>query len=126
MRTAILIAFAAVFIGCGTSAFADDSNMRSAPLVVTVKGPSDYPPDALKNKEEGIAIVAITVGTFGSKVWLVRSSGFDDLDRASMEIARNEKPTIPVEPGSDEFLVGVQWSLNPESLPNKETVPLGN
>ena len=126
MRTAISIAFAAGVIGSGTFAFADDSNMRSAPVVVTVRGPSDYPPDALKNKEEGIAIVAITVGTFGSDVWLVRSSGFDDLDRASMEIARNEKPTIPVEPGSDKFLVGFQWSLNPKNLPSKETVPLGN
>ena len=126
MRTAVTIAFAAGVIGSGTSAFADDSNMRSAPLVVTVKGPSDYPSDALKNKEEGIAIVAITVGTFGSKVWLVRSSGFDDLDRASMEIARNEKPTIPVEPGSDEFLVGFQWSLSPKKPVKGDTIPLGN
>jgi outer membrane biosynthesis protein TonB len=127
MRTAVTIALATLLVCFGTSAMADDSSKIAVPMAVAIKGPSDYPPDALKKKEEGLAVIAIELGGFGSKkVWLVHSSGFDDLDQASLELARNEQPTTPVEPGSDKFLVGVHWSLNPESLPEKETIQLGD
>jgi TonB family protein len=126
MRTAFFIALAALLLGCGSSALADDSNMVSAPLTMADKGPADYPPEALKNKEEGIAIILIKLGALGSKVYLVHSSGFDDLDQASLKIARDEKPTLPREPGSDEFLFGVRWSLNPQPAVKGTTIPLGN
>jgi outer membrane biosynthesis protein TonB len=88
MRTAVTIALAALWIGCATSAIGEDSNRVSVPMAVALKGPSAYPPEALKKKEEGLAIVAIELGAFGSKkVWLVHSSGFDDLDQASLELA---------------------------------------
>lgn len=93
---------------------ADDSNKIAVPMAVAIKGPADYPPDALQKREEGFAIVEIEEGASGLNVQLIRSSGYDDLDRASLEIAKSGKPSTPIKPGSNIFVLGVQWSLNPQ------------
>ncbi|MGZ6042295.1 MAG: energy transducer TonB, partial [Asticcacaulis sp.] len=51
--------------------------------------PGDYPPDALKRREQGSVIVAVVVTAQGQvQPIVVRSSGFPDLDQKSVEVIK--------------------------------------
>jgi len=57
------------------------------PIVIKDEFASDYPPGAAARNERGLAIVAI-VNTDGTPTaQLLRTSGFDDLDQASLALA---------------------------------------
>ena len=76
--------------------------------------PEDYPPDARARGEEGIAVLLAAVGNDGSlqMVAVVRSSGFADLDAASMALlATKIKSLNPQPPPQTLIIVNMVWSL---------------
>ncbi|HZQ41344.1 MAG TPA: energy transducer TonB [Rhizomicrobium sp.] len=51
--------------------------------------PNDYPPDALKRREQGDVTVAVVITAQGQvQPVVVRSSGFSDLDQKSVEVIK--------------------------------------
>lgn len=58
-----------------------------------------YPPGARKRQEEGTAQVQFAIDARGNvlSVRLVRSSGFDDLDTAALDLVRRASP-VPAPP----------------------------
>jgi len=82
---------ASVFLAAAVlPALADDSsNTRQVPIALFFKGPSSYPPDAAAKGEEGFVVIAIvpTPDNRLPRAKLVESSGYSDLDAASLELA---------------------------------------
>jgi protein TonB len=77
----------------------------------------DYPPASLRAEEEGVTGVAVVVGTDGrvKSCEIVRSSGFDRLDKRACEIAQRRwrfKPaTEEGQPVESTFRTQYRWQL---------------
>mgnify|MGYP003739866409 CR=1 FL=1 len=66
----------------------DDAGPNAPRLVSQV--PPSYPPEALRLRHQGIVVLRIAIDPHGlpGEVWVLRSSGFPELDQAAMAAAR--------------------------------------
>lgn len=90
------------------------AEVASTPIAMKFESSSDYPAGAADRGEQGTTIVAIidNDGTLTAK--LLQSSGYDDLDQASLSLA------VPYfESGATKGvnLLGVKWSLSGDDTP---------
>ena len=78
----------------GSSAFQDRGNYAVVGL-----GPSDYPPDALARKETGAGEFGVVIAGNGkiAQNTVIRSTGFADLDSASIAYTRDRFKLTPAE-----------------------------
>jgi len=89
--------------------------------------PSWYPPEALRNREQGTVRFEVAVGRNGrvDSCRILASSGSRALDEATCGILRDRARFTPArnaagDPVADRFAARIDWQLPPESPPPPE------
>jgi protein TonB len=90
-----------------------------APLAAYINNDGDYPPPALRRREQGTTRFRLTVGGGDGRVTncsVIRSSGSSMLDTATCRIMRQRARFTPARdvngnPASDEHLGEISWRL---------------
>lgn len=76
----------------------------------------DYPDEARERHQEGLVLVQIEVRPDGKDSIILLSSGFPELDRATLRIIPDRVKLVPAESGSQTFatraLIPVLWTLD--------------
>lgn len=78
----------------------------------------DYPPGALRRREQGIVSVSVIIAADGSIISSVgRSSGYPELDQKAMELAKTwrlKPATVDGKPVDTPLYLRALWKLPPE------------
>ncbi len=102
-----------------------DDDRAMAGINMREMGPADYPAQAKADKEEGVTLILLLMDENGKIVnsAVVKSSGFGDLDAASLDLIYGDRKAAPArffgKPVKTGVVFGFRWSLDNNSSSEK-------